>query len=366
MTEGTGLPGRGAVDESAGSAQAPTPERVVYVQPPPVQKRSMLRRILRLLVLLLFVFMAFMIIGLSMQVALLSGGRGELRERYISGDARTPKKVAIVNVTGLIADTAGGRLTPAGNFKHVMQQLKKAREDDKVVSVLLEVNSPGGSVTASDIILHEVERTKKAGKKVIVWMGDLAASGGYYVSCKADEIYACNTTLTGSIGVIMNLVNLEGLSEKIGVKPVVFKCGELKDMGSPYREMTDAEKEKFQALGDSMFARFKRVIQEGRGLSDEEVGRVANGAVMTAQDALAGGLIDKIGYLEEAVDAAKGKDKEAAVVRYERPTGLFALSGHFAEAKPLSAEVHVHVGPAMPGLTPGLYYLWLPGAAVRR
>ncbi|HUW57988.1 MAG TPA: signal peptide peptidase SppA [Planctomycetota bacterium] len=344
---------------NAPSPAAPMPERVVYLQPPPAPKRSVFRLVLVYLVSAIFIFSIFLNVGLLFQMALLSGPGSELQERYVAGSITSGSKVAIVSVTGLIADTPRGVFSEGGNFQHVMAQLRKVRNDSAVVGVVLEVNSPGGGITSSDVILHEVERVKKSGKKVIVWMGSLAASGGYYVSCKADTIYASPTTLTGSIGVILGLLNLEELAGKVGVKPVLIKRGEFKDMGSPYREMTDAERKRFSALADGAFERFKKVVAQGRNLTEAEVDRAADGAILTAAEALDLGLIDKIGYLEEAVDAAKGQHTDAAVVRYEKPRGL--LAAMVSKSSVPSGEVHVHLDSPLPMLAPGLYYLWLPG-----
>jgi protease-4 len=354
----------GSDSSTGGSYPPPAPERVVYVQAAPVRKRGLLMSVLvyvgAALVVSSFLLNLVLLNGLA-ALALVSDG---LREEYVSGSPASPSKVAIVNISGLIADGPEGMFGDGGNFRHVVAQLKKAREDDKVVSVLLEINSPGGSVTASDIILHDVERVQAAGKTVVVWMQDLAASGGYYVSCKADRIYACRTTLTGSIGVVMGLYNLEGLSDKVGVKPVLIKRGEFKDMGSPFREMTEAERKRFEDLADAAYERFKEVVKEGRKLSDEAVSRAADGSILTAQEALERRLIDKLGYEEEAIDFAKGTRADAAVVRYERSGGV--LSALFSQSRPPAGEVRVRLDSPLPTLTPGLYYIWLPAAGLGR
>ena len=365
MTEGTGLPPIPPQDESSvpPAARPPTPEKVVYVQPPPARKRSVFRSVLVYLVSAIFIFSIFLNVGLLLQLALLWGTAGDLHETYVAGSITSDKKVAIVGISGLISDVPGGPFREGGNLQHVVRQLKQARNDEDVVGVVLEVNSPGGGITASDVMLHEIERLKKTGKKIIVWMGTLATSGGYYVSCKADVIYASPTTLTGSIGVILGLYNVEELADKVGIQPVLIKRGEFKDMGSPFRGMTEAEKRRFAALADAAFGRFKEVIAEGRNLRAAEVERVADGAVLSAAEALHYGLIDKIGYLEEAVDAAKGKETDVAVVRYRRSVGL--LSALLSKSEVPLGEVHLHVESPLPRLAPGLYYLWLPGATMR-
>jgi protease-4 len=338
----------------------PTAERVVYLRPPAgPAKRSVWRSVVIFLVLGLAVVSILVNLVLFgwMGTAVESGD--DLREKYVSGSPFSANKVAVVNISGMIAEgSGGGLLGEEGSMELVVQQLRKARADKKVVAVVLEVNSPGGSVTASDIILHEVERTKKAGKRVVVWMGSLAASGGYYVSCKADTIYASPTTLTGSIGVIMSLFNVEGLSDKIGLKMQVISCGKFKEMGSPFRAMSPEERERFQAIVDSAYGRFKRVIAEGRKLTSEEAERVADGAVLTSEEALSRGLIDRIDYFEAAVDDAKGPYADVAVVRYHRPLGLMSALLSSSKSR---GDINVHIDAPMMNLQPGLYYLWLPG-----
>jgi protease-4 len=360
MTEGNNASG---FPRDPGSPP-PVPERVIYVQAPASAKRGIFRSILVYVGSVLVMLSILLNFVLLNWVAALSGAGGdELREKYVSGNAASAKKVVVIDVSGLIMERSEGLFSVGGDFQNIVKQLKKAREDEKVVGVLLEVNSPGGSVTASDILLHEVELVKGAKKKVVVWMGSLAASGGYYISCKADTIFATQTTLTGSIGVVMGLYNFEGLSEKVGVRPVIIKRGEFKDMGTPFREMTDDERKKFDVLADSAYDRFKQVVREGRGKKlTKDVDELANGAVITSQEALLDGLIDYIGYLEDAMEEAKGKYPAAAVVRYHRPTGI--LSALLAESGASSREVHVHLDTPLPALTPGLYYLWTPGAAV--
>lgn len=357
MTEGQGGPVNLA-------PAAPMAERVVYVQPPPVQRRSVFKSILVYVGAAIIVFSILMNLVFLSWMPVLAGAGDDLREKYVSGNIASDRKVAIVSVAGIIADSQGGLMGPGGNFRYVVRQLQKARRDKKVVGVVLEVNSPGGGVTASDVILNEVVRTQKAGKRVVVWMGSVAASGGYYVSCKADAIYASPTTLTGSIGVILSLYNFEELSTKVGVKPVIIKCGEFKDMGSPFRNMTEAEKKRFEALAEGAFSRFKEVVAKGRKLTDKQVDQIADGAVLNTQQALGRGLIDNVGYLEDAIADARGKFTDVAVVRYQPALGL--LGALLAASDAPTREIRVHIDSPLPVLSPGLHYLWLPGAAVGR
>ncbi len=343
-------------------------DRVIYIQPAPAPpaKRGIFRSILIYVLASLIVFSVLMNFVMLSWFGALAEQSDDLREKYIAGNLTASHKVAVVSVAGMIAEGSGGTMSEGGNLGLVVAQLRRARQDKKVVGVVLEVSSPGGSVTASDIILHEIERTKKEGKRVVVWMGSLAASGGYYVSCKADRIYASPTTLTGSIGVIMSLFNVEGLSEKVGLRMEVVSCGKFKEMGSPFRQMSAEERAKFQAIADAAFTRFKDVIADGRSktMTREAVDRLADGSIMTAQDALDGGLIDQIDFFETAVDYAKVGHADAAVVRYHRPGGLIgALLSSEAKAP---REVSVRLDTPLTDLQPGLYYLWMPGLRAER
>ena len=220
---------------------------------------------------------------------------------------------------------------------------------------------PGGGITASDIIHQKVVEIEKT-KHIIVLMRDVAASGAYYISAPADHIIAHPTTITGSIGVIISSFNIEGLFDKIGVQSVVFKSGPYKDILSLYRPVTDDEKAILQGITDQMFARFKEVVAQGRGLSAEEVDAVATGVVFTAKEALDRKLIDQIGYFDDAVDAAKQATgvRVAAnieVVKYEKPpTFADVLFGSKTDAAGLEAQMSKFIE----SRRPGFYYLW-PG-----
>lgn len=352
------------MSEAGGTPVNPSPmqgggERVAYVQPPPApRRRSFLRTAL------VWVLGVIVVVSLVMNIALfgmfgaLCETGGELREKYVSGGFTDEHKVVIIGISGVITEGSPGVLGDGEPYvENIVQQLKKARQDKKVVGIVLEVNSPGGSATASDLILHEIVLTKMAGKRVVAWMGSVAASGGYYVSCKSDAIYAAPTCLTGSIGVILNLFDVQGLSDKIGFKMKIIKCGKFKDMGSPFREMEPAEQKKFQDIADDVFDNFKRAVKEGRRLSDEEIDRIADGSVISASEALKVKLVDKLDYIDAAVDDARGPYRSAAVVRYRRPSGLMAA----LLSSKASGRLEVHVDTPFPSLSPGLYYLWMPG-----
>jgi protease-4 len=194
-----------------------------------------------------------------------------------------------------------------------------------VRAILLYVNSPGGGVRASDVIYHALQ---EAGKPIVVYMGDTAASGGYYISMAGDWLIANPNTVTGSIGVISEFPTAEGLLEKVGVDFVVITSGERKDFGSPYREMTPEERAYWQATVDEIHADFVAIVAAGRGLAVDEVLPLADGGVFTGRQALAHGLIDALGYEADAVAKAAelgGIAGEPRLIEYDAPVGFFDL-----------------------------------------
>ena len=203
------------------------------------------------------------------------------------------EKIKIVDVTGVI------KSDEANDF--AVEELKKAKEDSLVKGVILNVNSPGGSVYASERIAKEIKNLKEAKKPVYTVMGEMAASGGYYISAPTNKIYASNETWTGSIGVIIQSKSFQGLFDKYGVKEQNITTGKMKDAGTMGRDMSKEEKEYFQGLVDSTFDRFVKIVSEGRGLSEREVRKIADGRVYDGSQALSLGLIDKIGDIDQAI-----------------------------------------------------------------
>jgi protease-4 len=204
----------------------------------------------------------------------------------------TGNKVAVLPVTGLIADS-----------ESTIEQLRKFSKDDSVKAIVLRINSPGGGVGPSQEIYEEVRKLK--GKKVVVAsMGALAASGGYYIACAAQKIYANPGTITGSIGVIMQFVNVKDLIEKIGLKGMVVKSGVFKDIGSPVRDMKPEERELLQGVIDNVHSQFIGAVAEGRKMDREKVAKIADGRIFSGEQAKALGLVDALGNLEDAVAEA--------------------------------------------------------------
>jgi protease-4 len=244
----------------------------------------------------------------------------------------------------------------------VREELKKATDDDKVKALVVRINTPGGTVTASDVIFRELELFKRDKKiPIVAVMMDVAASGGYYVALAADTIVAHPTTVTGSIGVVMLSFNAEGLMQKIGVSANTVKSAERKDMGSPFRPMTPEERAIFQSVIDDLYRQFLLKVMERRKLPEASARTLADGRVYTAEQALGHRLIDRVGYMPDAIGMARqaaGVDK-ARVVVYHRPRQYRAT--YYAEAQPIDGGL-LSSGAlgALTGPGPKFLYLWMP------
>ena len=202
------------------------------------------------------------------------------------------EKVALIRIEGVILDS-----------KNIIEELKEHSEDASVKAIVLRVDSPGGGVAPSQEIYEELVKIKGK-KKIVVSMGSVAASGGYYVSSPADKIVANPGTLTGSIGVIMEIPNVEGLMNKIGLKTEVIKSGEHKDIGSMFKTMTDEEKEILQAVLDDVHDQFIKAISDARGMEIAVIRKLADGRIFTGRRAKELGLVDELGNLEDAIQLA--------------------------------------------------------------
>jgi protease IV len=284
-------------------------------------------------------------------------------EEYVSGEG--PEKVAVVPVVGTIAsaDNSVPGTQPPVTPEGLSDALRQAEEDPAVAAVVLEVNSPGGGVTASDEMQQSILDFKESsGKPVVVSMGDVAASGGYYISTAADRIVANETTLTGSLGVIFSLTDFSELADEYGVEQEVIKSGEFKDMGSSFRNLTPEEREIFQSLVDESYDEFVSVIVEGRGLPEERVREIADGRIYSGEQAKELGLVDSFGGVDEAAEISQdlAEIDGATVVRYVQPqTFTDALLARFAPQEPEALQIAEEAGLT---LEPKPYYLYLPGA----
>ncbi len=231
--------------------------------------------------LLVLFFILFVFLGQFMS----KSGRG----KFAFGD-----KIAVIEIRGVITQSFG-----------IIEELRQYEEDEGVKAIVLRIDSPGGGVGPSQEIYREIQKIRSSQKKKIVTsMGSVAASGGYYIASASDLIIANPGTITGSIGVVMEFTNIEELFKKIGIKGVVIKSGEHKDIGSPFREMTPEEKRLLQSVIDNVHQQFIHAVSEGRKLERSKVAQVADGRILTGEQAKQLGLVDELGNLQDAIDTA--------------------------------------------------------------
>lgn len=296
----------------------------------------------------------------------------ELQENVVLRESDwATRKIAMIDIDGVLRNSRSTSLIGTIGEQPVallQEKLDAAAEDRAVRAVMLRINSPGGSVTASDLMYEQIRAFReKTGKPVIAHMMDVAASGGYYIACAADRITAQPTTVTGSIGVIAILPEISGTLRKIGANVNVIKSGAMKDAGSFFRTMNDEDRAVFQGLIDSMYGRFVDVVCASRtGLTRERVRELADGRVYYARAALEAGLIDEIGTLRDAIAAAKKaaglEDRKVVVVQYARSHAY--RPNIFAETPAAPAQVNlvnIQAPEWLSGSSPEFLYLWAPG-----
>ncbi|MBN1588608.1 MAG: signal peptide peptidase SppA [Pirellulales bacterium] len=345
---------------------AQPPLRAEMVQPsplsPPPPRRRRTGCLLLLIVLLGLGGLSLFGLILSGQMGLVAfGSERHVREEFVSHNRFGSDKVAIITLKGVIVSGEG----------HMKRQIDQALEDKKVKAVVLRVDSPGGTVSGSDYIYHYMRRmAEERGIPIVVSMSSIAASGGYYVSMAVgstpDSIFAEPTTWTGSIGVKIPHYDLSKLLADWGIKEDTIASHHLKTMGSFAKPMSEEERKIFQGLVDDSFDRFKQIIRDGRpefAKNPEALDKLATGQVYTADQALENGLVDKIGFVEDAVDRAielAGLDgQKVRVVKYKRePTLASILTGSESRSTQLDLASLFDV------TTPRAYYLhtWMPAA----
>jgi protease-4 len=249
-----------------------------------------------------------------------------LQERVLEGEGTA--KILLVDISAVISEKEKskglGLGTEASLVARIKEELQKAEKDDYLKGIVVKINSPGGTVTATDTIYHELmEFKERTGARIVACVTGLAASGGYYVASAADQIIAHPTSVTGNIGVIALKFNVDQLLSKVGIQQETVKSADKKDIWSPFRPSTPEEKEIIQSVIDTFHDRFVEVVHSGRRslLSQEEVEKLADGRIFTAEQALAAKLIDKIGYLDDALKSLKGSLDltQAKVITYCRP-----------------------------------------------
>ncbi len=287
-------------------------------------------------------------------------GRTNIREETLF-DGDPSAKIAHIDLEGMITNFEGGLF--GDGVSRVKAMLEAAATDPAVKAIVLRVNSPGGEITASDILYQSVRRTVSE-KPVVVYLDSVGASGGYYVACGGSYIMANETTLTGSIGVSIQTLNYEELLGKIGLDSVVFTSGESKDMLSPSREMRPEEREYVQQMVNEMYERFLGIVGEARNIPTADLrDGIADGRVLTGRSALEAGLVDQTGYVEEAYAKARelAQVPNARIVRYGPAVGLGNLIGFLGESTARGRSeksVRLELGERyFPRLQPGAVYL---------
>ena len=321
------------------------------------------------LILLLFGGLGILMVGgiALVAVASIAGGTGEPRvhEEYFSHNRSGSRKVAILTIDGVIMDEVDG---------FAKRQIERVIKDEDVAAVVLRVNSPGGTISGSDYLHHHLRKMVEERKiPIVVSMGGIAASGGYYVSMAVgdtpDSIFAEPSTFTGSIGVIIPHYDLSEMLNHWGVEYDAVASGKFKSMGNLAKPMTEEERELFQQIVDEGFEQFKKVIRSGRPAFEEdpeELDALATGQIFTAEQAAKNGLVDRIGFIESAVERAielaSLNPANVQVVRYKPdPTLTDLLMGGKSQAQTIDMHAILELA------TPRAYYLttWLPPVCSR-
>jgi len=281
-------------------------------------------------------------------------------EEVLSEGSVSDEKIVVIPLEGVIAHGQAGSLGDdmVQDFKNALQQ---ALDDPKIKGAVISVDSPGGEITASDVLYHSLQEFCKT-KKAVVYFNSIGASGAYYTACGGSYIMCNPTTFTGSIGVIISTLNYRELFGKVGLQSVVFKSGKFKDMLNGAREMTPEESAYIQGLVMQSYGRFVGIVAKGRGL-DEQVLRngIADGRILSGTDALAAKLVDKLGYIEDAYTVAKEMSgaPDAQVVKYKRSfsfKNLFQMFGESSRAPTIKFDMLQ----GLPHLEPGRLYLLPP------
>ena len=291
---------------------------------------------------------------------------GELKEVTIEGEG--PEKILLVNVDGVINNqkdrTFSGNTLRLGMVEKIKSIVEKAEKDEEIKALLIKINSPGGTVTASDIILHLLKTYKESSNvRIYIQVMDLAASGGYYIALAGDEIIAHPTSLIGSIGVIALKVNLQELMAKIGVSWEIVKSGDKKDFMSPFRSFTKEERELFQGAIDKLHNRFVTLIAKNRSTLDiSQVRPLADGRVFDAEQAKDLKLIDHIGYVTDTINRIKSdlSNFNLKLVTYHRNND-FQGNIYSQFQKPTSFNlINLDLGFNPNVLSPYFLYMWSP------
>ena len=289
-----------------------------------------------------------------------------LKEYTVEGEGSD--KILLVHIRGMLSTSPNSGLISEApsQVQEVVSRLALAAEEKDIKAIVLVIHTPGGTVTASDILHQQILRHKqRTEQKVVALLMGLATSGGYYIATAADRIVAHPTTITGSVGTVFIRPDLTGLMDKLGVQAEITKSGKYKDIFSMFRHSTEEERCMMQNMIDELNTRFLDAVRQGRHLDEEKLRKAAGASVLTASQAKDLGLVDSIGYSQEAMAAAKelaGLDKAKVVVyrrsKFKDDTVYNSLTN--ASSMHAPALVDVGVSGIMQSLEPGFHYIWLP------
>lgn len=329
---------------------------------------------MRLFAILLFVCMAGC--GPATFVVDLQGGNQELETKVVESDDRYGgDRIAIIDVAGMIHNGAKpGVLREGENPVSLLhEKLEMARKDSRVKAVILRLNTPGGTVTASDVMYRQVRRFReRSGKPVVALMMDVAASGGYYLACATDQVVAYPTTITASIGVIVQTISLQPGLSNLGITAEAITSGPNKDAGSPFSQLSDTQRAMLRQLVDDFYDRFVAIVREARpNISPEHFEAATDGRVVTGEQALAWGLIDHVGGLHDAADIAADLAgiASADLIMYHRPLRYVGSPYAGAPTTPGTTQINMAqinldgaagLGTGFSAAGIGVYYLWRP------
>jgi protease IV len=282
---------------------------------PPVQKRSSSGRVFwGIFISILVIALIFTSISFLFLAKVISSSGGSDRRYEVERRGKSNEKIAVVDLDFTILES--------GPFN---EQIRKYREDKSIKAIIIRMNTPGGGVAASQEMYEEVKKTRESGKPVVISIGSIGASGGYYVACAGNTIIANSGSLVGSIGVIISIINIKDLAEKLGIDDLTIKSGNLKDAGNPFREANEKDKEYFQDLVNNTFDQFLDVVARERNLDKEYLLPYANGRVFTGEQSKNIGLIDKVGTFDDAIATASemaGIEGEPTIVKEKKRTSL--------------------------------------------
>jgi protease-4 len=346
------------------------PQTPVTVAAPALPPRRSTKGHWIAIIVLLLLLGASVVLNLGLAVASLVGAasisvgdgdtsRMHFSEEVVRGSGR--KKVVKLELYGVITFQGENSVffEQESLATKMLNEIEAARQDKNVIALLVVVDSPGGGVTASDVIYHALLRFREsnARRKVVVLMRDVAASGGYYISAAADKIVAHRTTITGSIGVLISSANFKGLGDKLGVKDVTIKSGKNKDILNPLRDITADDTNLLQQVVNDMYDRFVSIVARGRGIEMAAVRKLADGRIYTAPQALDLQLIDQIGYEEDAITLVKEltAEKKFRLIRYKKTRSFYDLFGANA-----GAALRLPVPERWQARWPAMQYMWQP------